>query len=276
MKLLTTVRLMTSPLGPVARLPRERVLRWCKYLLAAALLCSAAVFQWQSVAHGDDAGTLFSDVNALRASNGLPPLALDPTMTGVAQMWAEHLASTQMLAHNPQLSSEIGAFSPLGENVAFGPSVAFVFNNFDAAHRAIMLGNFNVTGIGVASGGASVWVTEDFGNSKSSPSPSPVTQPTVVTTTRTVPPATTSTLMTTTTSARPTTTVAPVATTTATAPSTTSPLTTGTMGPNKLAIGASHSRSPDSSVIILGAVCLFGILVAVAVAIALNKWARSL
>lgn len=71
-----------------------------------------------SAGSGDERGTLAGKVNGLRSQNGLSGLSRDATLDQVAQSWAEHMASTQNLAHNPNLDGDIGSgWSRSGENI---------------------------------------------------------------------------------------------------------------------------------------------------------------
>jgi uncharacterized protein YkwD len=108
-------------------------------------------------------------VNSLRASAGAAPLATDPSLTSVAQQWANKMASTGALAHNPNLSTQApSGWSAIGENIGDGFSLTATYNALVASppHYANMVNSaFNRTGIGVATDSSGqVWVTEDFGD----------------------------------------------------------------------------------------------------------------
>src|SRR5207302_7137773 len=105
-------------------------------------------------AAGGSAEAFLSKINALRASVGAGPLAEDAALDGVAQRWADHMAATKTLAHNPSLSSQVpGGWTLLGENVGYGPDVDVVFNAFVASphhYENLVEKSFNRVGIGVA------------------------------------------------------------------------------------------------------------------------------
>src|SRR5205814_7191192 len=68
----------------------------------------------------------------------------------------------------------------LAENVGYGPSFDATTSAFYSSptHRANILGNFTVVGVGVATGSdGTVWVTEEFARLKSAPAPAPAPRP---------------------------------------------------------------------------------------------------
>lgn len=171
-------------------------------------------------AHADPASDFVSRTNALRASKGIAPLGVDSRLTSIAQRWASHMASTQTLAHNPDLANEIPSdWEKYGENVGTGPSVDAIQQAFvNSPHHYANLVDPDFTLIGVAvvidSRGA-LWVVEDFllEGYVPPPTPPPRQQSPPLTAAppapQTLPPPTTS--ATTTTTTMPTTTVQPSA-----------------------------------------------------------------
>jgi len=117
-----------------------------------------------------DEGALFAATNQSRAANGLPPLQYDPWASNVANNWANWLAGTQVLQHNPNLVSQIETqaapdWTRIGENVGFGPSVASLENAFmnSPPHRSNILGQYNRVGIGATRDtNGTLWVVVDF------------------------------------------------------------------------------------------------------------------
>jgi uncharacterized protein YkwD len=79
------------------------------------------------------------------------------------------MASTGTLEHNPNLVSQITCdWIRLGENVGFGPTVAFLQDAFmnSPSHRANILGDFTRVGVGAVRGGdGTIWVVVDLVNS---------------------------------------------------------------------------------------------------------------
>lgn len=171
-------------------------------LFAAVLIFGAGLISAGIPARADNISVLLADVNALRLLHGLSPLNIDPTLTSYAQNWSNQMAASQQLAHDPNINAELGgSYSNFGQNVAFATTITVIFNNLvnSPPHLAIMLTNFNEIGIGVASSGEYLWVTEDFGlkgttTPVTAPAPAPATEATIPTTR-----ATTTTVRTTTT-----------------------------------------------------------------------------
>src|SRR4051794_37388300 len=57
-----------------------------------ALVSSVGSGSTTASAQSSDVGSYLSQINALRASVGAPPLQLDGTLNSLAQGWAQHLA----------------------------------------------------------------------------------------------------------------------------------------------------------------------------------------
>src|SRR5687768_1965928 len=100
------------------------VRRLLAVVLAAmvALAATTALASPASAGNVEDEGTLYSLTNSARAANGLAPLAYDAAATGVARTWAQELARSGQLRHNPNLVANIDAFvtqawTRVGENV---------------------------------------------------------------------------------------------------------------------------------------------------------------
>ena len=75
-----------------------------------------------------------AQINGLRAARGLPALAVNGTLAGVAQSWAAHLAATGSLAHNPSLGVEAPAgWRYVEENVGMGSNQALIESTFAAS-----------------------------------------------------------------------------------------------------------------------------------------------
>jgi uncharacterized protein YkwD len=113
-----------------------------------------------------------SVTNSDRAANGLDPLAWNAQLGGLAQSWSEHLAATgQLVDQNLDAllqTPTYSGFSDLKENILSGPCT-FTAAQIEAAfmnspgHKANVLGNFTVMGIGVKCNGTNLFVTVDFG-----------------------------------------------------------------------------------------------------------------
>lgn len=125
---------------------------------------------------GDERGSLAAMVNDLRGQNGLAALSRDGTLDQVAQSWAEHMASTQVLQHNPNYDSQIGGgWSRSGENIvrntgaaswSSGKITSWMFNWWQnsAPHRANMLNTaYTHVGVGYAMGSGGPYAVLVFG-----------------------------------------------------------------------------------------------------------------
>jgi len=136
--------------------------------LAAIVVAGATLFIAPTAAHASGAGTLVADINAARASAGLGRLVYDGSLSGVAQAWANHMAATDTLAHNPSTPSQIRAgWSAWGENVGFTTtgSASTLHRAFMASpgHRAnILKRSFTSLGVGWATKNGHTYVAEVF------------------------------------------------------------------------------------------------------------------
>lgn len=112
-------------------------------------------------------GAVVHDLEADRAWVHYGGLQVDPALSQVALRHSIAMAEAGRLYDTANLSS-VGAavpgWSALGENVGKGPStgeVAFAFVH-SMPHLAIILGRYNLVGVGVVASGGQLWVTEDF------------------------------------------------------------------------------------------------------------------
>ncbi|QDB78538.1 CAP domain-containing protein [Georgenia wutianyii] len=129
-----------------------------------------------AAAEAGEQGALAAMVNDLRAQNGLGALARDAGLDSVAQGWAEWMAANQVLQHNPNYKSQIGAgWARSGENIvrntgaagwAPGEITSWMFNWWasSAPHRANMLGaEYTHVGVGYAMGAGGPYAVLVFG-----------------------------------------------------------------------------------------------------------------
>jgi hypothetical protein len=139
-------------------------------LATAVVACVAFVAPAQAGATPAQESEALGLLNQSRASSGLPPLTFDPAAANVARAWAQGMASSGVLAHNPNLVNEVNAqvtnqWSRLGENVGYAGSVSTLHTAFmnSAGHRANILGDYNRVGIGFAQGSnGQLWETVVF------------------------------------------------------------------------------------------------------------------
>lgn len=107
-----------------------------------------------AVASPDQAEQSILDrTNALRAANGLGPLARDAAIDAVAAAWAEHLAVTGEFRHNPDYATQLPpGWRTAGENIAMNSwdpvDLSTQWEN-SPGHRANLL-NGTYTHLGVA------------------------------------------------------------------------------------------------------------------------------
>ena len=110
-----------------------------------------------------------SFINSRRSAAGLAPVASSGALASVAHAHSQRMASRHALAHSSDLRAAVSEVLPgwqaVGENVGVGDSVADVNAQFmaSAAHRANIMGSYNLAGVGVVSGDdGQVWVTQVF------------------------------------------------------------------------------------------------------------------
>jgi hypothetical protein len=167
-----------------------------------------------NTAHADTASDEYAfvqKINALRASVGVGPLAVDGNLTAIARVWAGTMAAAGTIFHRDSLREGItGNWAKLGENVGMGPALDPLFTAFvNSPHHYENLVDpaFTHVGVGVAWNGSTMYTAHEFMQAKAgSVAPAPAPRPLTTVATRPAP--------------RPLTTVAPepAATTTTTAP----------------------------------------------------------
>lgn len=90
-----------------------------RHRLTATVACAPALLLAVPPAHASLQSEVAALVNAARSQQGLAALTCNADMDAVAQAWAEHLAETGELAHNPSYASQIpGGWRSAAENVA--------------------------------------------------------------------------------------------------------------------------------------------------------------
>ena len=161
-------------------------------LLAAAtvtliLLSTGAAAPQASAAEPGLESQFVAGVNAVRADAGLPPLAVDGELTGVARAWADTMARENRIWHNPNLGGQVSApWLKLGENVGTGVEVGAImdaFVNSPAHYRNIVDADFDYVGVGVTYGSdgrmytAHVFMDLDGGAPAPTPAPAPEPEP---------------------------------------------------------------------------------------------------
>jgi hypothetical protein len=141
----------------------------------------ALLFVFAPVAKADpnlDEAQFFAFLNAVRARNGVAPVATDGQLINVARGWSAQMAGAGGLSHNPNLGSQVSNWRTLGENVGTGSDVALIEAALEASphHFANMVDpSYNYVGIGVVEDNGNIWVTQDFKQAKSGSLPSTAT-----------------------------------------------------------------------------------------------------
>lgn len=139
-------------------------------LATATLLVASPAKEAAASQANAPAWELFRLTNNDRAANGLPALQMASAAVDVAQNWANHLAATGSLVHNPnyvaQMSAAVGGqWTQVGENIGYAQSAAQLEPMFmnSPPHRANILGPYNYVGVGSAYDSAgNLWVVLDF------------------------------------------------------------------------------------------------------------------
>jgi hypothetical protein len=104
-------------------------------------------------------------INELRASKGLPGLAVHPNLVDKARAWAGTMAAAGRIWHSTLSDGITADWRKLGENVGMGGSVQPLHEAFIASpkHYANLVDpEFNYVGIGVAYSGGTLFVAESF------------------------------------------------------------------------------------------------------------------
>ena len=134
--------------------------------LAGLFLLSADEAGAEPAAHEAE---FVARVNALRATKGLGPLAVDNQLTSVARAWSAKMAQDGALSHNPNLPNQVSNWRLVGENVGVGPTVAVIeqaFENSPAHYANLVKGEYQFIGVGVVEVGSTIWVTQNFKQAK--------------------------------------------------------------------------------------------------------------
>ena len=127
-----------------------------------------------------DAYTYLARINAERAAHGLHALTMRSDLNRVAQGWANHMASVEVLSHNPRLATQVTNWQVVGENVGEGPSIAALDRAFWAStpHRDNILDrSYRDVGIATSVRNGIIWITVDFRDPEHAESSATVARP---------------------------------------------------------------------------------------------------
>ncbi len=130
------------------------------------------IFALPATAQGNSAeGRMIAQINKVRASHGLHPLARSGSLQRSSGRFARTLMSSDTFGHRARVSAS-GRFSALGEALAMrsgtAPNARATLRSWlgSPGHRRIVLsGRASRLGVGVASGnfrggGAQIWVLQ--------------------------------------------------------------------------------------------------------------------
>jgi murein L,D-transpeptidase YcbB/YkuD len=132
---------------------------------AAAVVGFGALAPLPASAATTDGAAYLSVLNVERAGQGLRPLAERADLDAVAQSWAQHMADTTTLSHNPDLATAVQGWQVVGENVGEGPTIDALAAAFWASphHRDNILDpSYTDVGIGTVTRDGTIWITVDF------------------------------------------------------------------------------------------------------------------
>ncbi|WP_162248101.1 peptidoglycan-binding protein [Angustibacter sp. Root456] len=104
-------------------------------------------------------------INSSRHASHRAQLRGSGALTAVARRWAQSMARSNRLAHNPRVASQVRSWRYLGENVGVGGSERSLHSAFmhSAPHRAnVVSSRYTGVGVGVAYGHGRMWVVEVF------------------------------------------------------------------------------------------------------------------
>ena len=150
--------------------PRHPLRRLLGAVLAVSLL---------SVAAAAPAAADLTFINAQRTRSGLTAMSAHGGLAGIASRHAAEMAAAGKLFHSSNLGAKVStvlAWQGVAENVGVGADMGDVNAMFmqSAAHRANILGNYNLVGIGTAtSSDGRLWVTQVFARAGSVAAPKP-------------------------------------------------------------------------------------------------------
>lgn len=117
-------------------------------------------------AHAGSESEFVARVNGARTSRGIRAYAVRSDLAGVARRHAARMAASGSMYHNPRLTSEVGGWSNIGENVGRGGDVASIHNAFmnSSSHRSNILSTtFTEIGVGTArSSSGELFVSQVF------------------------------------------------------------------------------------------------------------------
>jgi uncharacterized protein YkwD len=132
------------------------------------LILAVGVSLFPSAAHADaasDEAALVAKINDLRAGKGVPALQVNENLVAKARAWSAEMASAGRIWHSTLSAGITEDWKKLGENVGMGGSVDRLHAEFVASPRHyenLVDPAFGYVGVGVATNGDSIYVSEVF------------------------------------------------------------------------------------------------------------------
>lgn len=136
--------------------------------LTLAVVLSITLTACQDADTQEKEEVLLSHLQQARSHARLAPLSHHAGLRDIARIHAEHLSQTQQLSHLGNLGESVDTvvrWQRVGENVGYGSTMQAIHDKFmsSAGHRANILGQYNLVGIGVSRDGAGrYWVVQVF------------------------------------------------------------------------------------------------------------------
>jgi hypothetical protein len=128
--------------------------RWKAFATAAVLVATLGTAHSAFAQSSREESRFVDLINQLRASKGVPALAIDGGLASTSCGWTDHMVAVATLAHDPNLSSEVSSveasWTKAGENVGVGGDVDALFQSFvnSADHyRNLVDPAFNAIGV---------------------------------------------------------------------------------------------------------------------------------
>jgi hypothetical protein len=132
-------------------------------VVALALATMPGVAGAQTPEEQSVEGAFVAEINALRASKGLPGLEVHPNLVDKARGWAKTMADAGRIWHSRLSDGMTADWQKLGENVGVGPSVKGLHNAFVASpkhYENLVDSDFTHVGIGVVTVDGTIYVSE--------------------------------------------------------------------------------------------------------------------
>lgn len=133
--------------------------------MAATLLVVASLYVPNAKAATTYEKEFIALINELRVNNSLNQLVENPALTDSARVWAQELASSGTIGHDPNLKDSYPEYDTLGENVGMGGSVQAIFDALVASpghYDNMVRPEFSEVGVGVVTAGTTLFTVHRF------------------------------------------------------------------------------------------------------------------